>query len=87
MKFYIELYTNKGCMPCTVVKSILEKDEIPFREFDLETDAEKVSSNKVMSVPTIIAFAETGEEVERAVGIDAGFLDRIVGNKGKLLEE
>lgn len=68
LKFY-----STTCIPCKVLKPILEKLQQEFEnrfkvvEVNVESDYALVTTHNVMSVPTLI-FLKNGKEVDRYVG-------------------
>lgn len=67
----VDVYAG-WCSPCTILKPILERLEIPknvsFYGIDADEQRELVNSLNVRSLPTVLFF-KGKEEIERFVGV------------------
>ena len=78
------------CMPCRMLKPILEKIEserkdIKFYELDVQESEEIAMRYRIFSVPTIVCF-RNGKKIDNLVGANpydevVAFLDRVNATK------
>ena len=68
------------CMPCRMLKPILEKaesklDEVAFYNLDVDEEEEIAKRYRIFSVPTVVCFKK-GHKIDSMVGLNS--LDDIV---------
>lgn len=59
------------CQPCKILSKTLESVDLSgfeFVEIDIDENPEAASDAKVRGIPTMIVYADSGEELSRKVG-------------------
>jgi glutaredoxin len=69
----VEKYTKQGCPPCNQLSNFIERDPVlsllDIKEIAIEDVGRDVFvAKKIRSVPTIIVYDESGEELGRVMG-------------------
>ena len=68
-------FSATWCMPCRMLKPILEKvesklDEFKFFNLDVDDEEEIAKRYRIFSVPTIVCF-KNGKKVDSLVGLNS----------------
>lgn len=64
-------YSASWCQPCQSLKKSLESVDLSgfeFVEIDIDENPEAASEAKIRGIPTMIVYADSGEELSRKVG-------------------
>lgn len=68
-------FSASWCMPCRMLKPILERVEekltdVKFYNIDIDDDEEVAKRYRIFSVPTLVAF-RSGEKIDSLVGLNS----------------
>ncbi len=69
-------FSASWCMPCRMLKPILEKvedqmyEEVDFFSLDIDESEEIAKRYRIFSVPTIVCFKE-GKKIDSLVGLNS----------------
>lgn len=68
-------FSATWCMPCRMLKPILERVEakltdVKFYNIDIDDDEDVAKRYRIFSVPTLVAF-RSGEKIDSLVGLNS----------------
>jgi len=68
-------FSATWCMPCRMLKPILEKvtekfDDVDFYEIDIDDNEEIAKRYRIFSVPTLVCFKQ-GKKIDSLVGLNS----------------
>ena len=68
-------FSATWCMPCRMLKPILEKvtecfDDVDFFEIDIDDNEEIAKRYRIFSVPTLVCF-KSGKKIDSLVGLNS----------------